>query len=725
MFKRETILREQLSQLRSFEESELGGVILLQGTMGMGKSSLMKEFLQSRSSSRQLPLFIETPLPRKAPSYSLLQRILEAFVAEEIKKKDSKPTVVDLVKRHFPKKWEEFSPLLTLLGFPLRECFLPYLLPEEREGLLHTLATNLLRKILTSRSYLLMIDDIELADEKSIDILEDLVDHFRNRAIPLYLFLTASQAMAFSEKRITHKITLSPLGREEIHAFLCHKTERPSLKISPPLLEWLYGKTRGHPFFVEQLFFYLQEQGGLTQKKDEISLGEEKVFLPTLQAAIMGRIDLLQEESLRVLKIASVLGRSWDEATLQEVAKSSSFQDLSKELVKKRFFQQIGENRYTFCHPLIQQVAYNTLLKSKRSLLHEQVAGVLEAHGDHPEALLEHYLETENREKKFLYLKKLAKEKEDRCLYEEASYFYHMLLEEMSEEEEGWRENKKSAVKMLMYQGEINLTIGHVAELLESCDAQERPWIYMVLARLHEKKKDYPAAIQYSRQALGVLGPEDHAIRARVKTLMAANLKSQGELEVAENYLMEALDESADEEPLRGDTFFHLGEIYRLKNSCESAISCYLQGAEIFGKEKRLPRYFECLDKLGLLYLKTEMWEEAQRAFRGVIEFYKKVKNSGRLGESYYYLGLTLMRNGRAPYARTLFKRAIALLEGVDTCLWGMAYFHLAEIEEKAKNSLDAEKLVLQAIRIFDEAGNLASLDEAQKLLQQIESSPL
>ena len=81
------------------------------------------------------------------------------------------------------------------------------------------------------------------------------------------------------------------------------------------------------------------------------------------------------------------------------------------------------------------------------------------------------------------------------------------------------------------------------------------------------------------------------------------------------------------------------------------------------------------------------------------------------------------MRNGRAPYAKTLFKRALELLEKADIYLWGMAYLHLAEIEEKAKNHLEAEKLVLHAIRIFDESGNLASLDEAQKLLQQIESS--
>ncbi|RME84110.1 MAG: tetratricopeptide repeat protein [Planctomycetota bacterium] len=282
-----------------------------------------------------------------------------------------------------------------------------------------------------------------------------------------------------------------------------------------------------------------------------------------------------------------------------------------------------------------------------------------------------------------------------------------------------------------MYQHQYNLAIGHVIEILETAPQEEKFWIYIVLAKLHEEKKDFSSAIQYCYQALQNLPASQTNLTLLLKTILGTNLKNLGDLEKGEEYLLEALEglgeKEVEEDPnlpkgLKGEVLFHLGEIYRLKNSCETALSCYLQGKDIFKSRKRWHYYYESLSKMGLLYLKTEQWKESRDMFRQVMAFYKKVQNQEKLGETYYYLGLALKKGGKRHSAMTFLKKSLEFLSSKPSYLLGMVYFNLAKIAAFREDFASAESFILKAIQVFDEIQNYASMSEAQRALEKIQN---
>ena len=165
----------------------------------------------------------------------------------------------------------------------------------------------------------------------------------------------------------------------------------------------IVAKTDGVPLFVEELTKAVLEANWLQEGEDGYALTGPlpPLAIPaTLQDALRARLDRLTEGKA-VAQLGATLGRTFSHELLQAVApldELTVWRGLV-ELVQAEVLYQRGvppQATYTFKHALLQEAAYQSLLKSTRQQYHQHIAQVLTAQfpvyvETQPELLAQHY----------------------------------------------------------------------------------------------------------------------------------------------------------------------------------------------------------------------------------------------------------------------------------------------------------------------------------------------
>jgi predicted ATPase len=146
-------------------------------------------------------------------------------------------------------------------------------------------------------------------------------------------------------------------------------------------------KTEDNPFFIEEVIRALIAEGTLAKETRDgawrLARPVATLALPdTIQGVIMARIDRLEEGVKSVLKLASVIGRSFFLRILQAIAEAGDAVDRSltqlehAELIRLR--ERLPELEYIFKHALVQEAAYGSILVERRRAIHRSVAEATE-----------------------------------------------------------------------------------------------------------------------------------------------------------------------------------------------------------------------------------------------------------------------------------------------------------------------------------------------------------
>jgi predicted ATPase len=152
------------------------------------------------------------------------------------------------------------------------------------------------------------------------------------------------------------------------------------------LAQKLASRALGNPFFIEELVRNLVENGNLAGQHSAYRLAKpvKTQTLPrTVQAVLAARIDRLGEKTKQVLQMASVIGQEFEESILRRAVDlfGTELEDSLHQLNEIEFFYQKAfypEPIYAFRHPILREVAYNSLLSKPRSKLHRHTALAVE-----------------------------------------------------------------------------------------------------------------------------------------------------------------------------------------------------------------------------------------------------------------------------------------------------------------------------------------------------------
>ena len=294
--------------------------------------------------------------------------------------------------------------LAALLGIPTGERYPALTLTPEMQKLrtLEALLDQLVG-LAGQQPVLALFEDVHWIDPSTLELLGMVVE--RIQRLPVLVLITFRPEFQPPWTGQAHVTTLamSRLGRRQGAQLVARVTgDKP---LPAEVVEQIVARTDGVPLFVEELTKTVLESGLLADAGDRYELAGPlpPLAIPaTLHDSLMARLDRLAPVK-ELAQTGAVIGREFSHELLAAVAdrpeaelRSALDQLVSSELVFRRGTPP--DATYTFKHALVQDAAYQSLLKSRRLVLHARIASALEdGFADtvehHPELLAHHLTE--------------------------------------------------------------------------------------------------------------------------------------------------------------------------------------------------------------------------------------------------------------------------------------------------------------------------------------------
>ena len=186
---------------------------------------------------------------------------------------------------------------------------------------------------------------------------------------------------------------------------------RTPRRASPEWAELLAERSGGNPFFLEEAIRDLIERGALRRRNGgwQLAVDVDELAIP---AAVRGtlRLDRLDRQTRETL-LAAVTGRTFGLPLLERLVPRDELMQALTELQRLDLVEKRRRPRYRFRHGLVQEVAYASLVDSKRRKLHKRVGEALkDIYQESPEEtyglLARHFTEADEPEKAVEYLLK-------------------------------------------------------------------------------------------------------------------------------------------------------------------------------------------------------------------------------------------------------------------------------------------------------------------------------
>jgi class 3 adenylate cyclase/tetratricopeptide (TPR) repeat protein len=263
--------------------------------------------------------------------------------------------------------------------------------PKTRKLQLLDFVRTLTRSVPRDTATVVVIEDLHWIDAASEEFVETLVDAVVGTTVLLIVNFRPGFTAPLMQRSHYRQVNMPPLSKSEAQLLL-HECcgDDPSLAL---IGRNIVERAQGNPFFLEELVNALAERGDFEGEKGsyQVKGGIEAIPLPsTVQAVIAARIDRLGEKAKAVLESASVVGREFQRPMLATVSGFPAA-DLSEALAQLRQAELVydlppyDQGLHAFRHPLIQEVAYQSILLERRRQLHGVVAQSIEKSRDRKE----------------------------------------------------------------------------------------------------------------------------------------------------------------------------------------------------------------------------------------------------------------------------------------------------------------------------------------------------
>ncbi len=381
-----------------------GQVVCVVSQAGTGKSRLCFEFLERH---RHEPRVHEThglAHGKNLPFAPVLELLRDAFgIDDEDSERTARQKIAGAVVLLDENEQEALPLLFEFLGVPDPERPAPSMAPQLRNRRLLDLVGRLLQARGRRELAIYLLEDLHWFDVGSESFVEQLVDSLPGTQTLLLVTLRPEFEAEWLQRPTTQRIALRPLGVEAMRELLEHLMGGDASVAALPdrIREW----TGGNPFFIEELVQSLVEAGDLEGERGAYRLLRPVAELrvpDSVRAILAARIDRLDERDKHLLQTASVLGRSFTEVLLAQIADlpERDLGEALRQLERAEFlFEQAlyPEREYAFKHPLTQEVALASQLGARRREVHGRVArALIELRGeglDEQAPLLAHHFE--------------------------------------------------------------------------------------------------------------------------------------------------------------------------------------------------------------------------------------------------------------------------------------------------------------------------------------------
>ncbi|NIS16827.1 MAG: AAA family ATPase, partial [Phycisphaerae bacterium] len=412
-----------------------GSVVNITGEAGIGKSRLVAE-LKNRDVIKRVTLFEGRAISigRNLSFHPVIDILKQwARIREDDGEAASFDKLETAVKRVYPDEVGEVLPFVaTLMGLKPSDSYAQRVKGIEGEALEKLIVKTmreLFMKVTEQAPLVIVAEDLHWADTSSIELMESLFRLVETRRIvfinvfrPGYSETGDRIVETVKEKLNAYNVemVLQPL---DVHMSETLINNMLSIRGLPHgIRDRIIKRAGGNPFFIEEVVRSFIDEGVVVSKNGRFEVTDkmDTVIIPrTIADVLMARIDLLEENTRALVKVASVIGRNFFYRILTDVAQR--IEDIDRRLTYLKEIQLIRERRrmdeleYLFKHALAQEAAYESILQQKRKELHLKVADSIERiFGERLKEfygmLAYHYSRCENLEKAEDYLIRAGEE---------------------------------------------------------------------------------------------------------------------------------------------------------------------------------------------------------------------------------------------------------------------------------------------------------------------------
>jgi len=545
-------------------------VVLLRGEAGIGKSRLVEALSERvRREGATRIAFRCSPYYQNSTLYPVIDHLQRFLQWQRDDTPEAKLDTLERVLRMYRLPLEDVVPLFAaLLSVPLPERYPALnLTPQQQRQKTQEALVAWLLEAAERQPVLAVWEDLHWADPSTLEVLGLVLDQAPTARMLTLLTCRPEFRPPWGPQALVTQVILNRLGHAQIETMIAHLTGRKALPAE--VVQQVVVKTDGIPLFVEELVKMILESGLVWEEADRYMLTGPlpPLAIPsTLHDSLMARLDRLSA-ARDLAQLGAVLGREFAYELLQAISllDEPTLQQGLAQLVDAELVYQRGlppQSRYVFKHALIQEAAYQSLLKSTRQRYHQRIAQVLEAQfpetvETQPELLAHHFTEAGLAEHAVPYWQRAGQRASAGSAYVEAMSHFTKGLEVL----QGLPDTPERAQREL----DVQIALGQACIATKGQAAPEVGQIYRQARGLCRQVEDVP---QLCRVLWGLFS--FHVVRAELQTAR----KLGEELLSLAQHLQDLVYLQGAHFAL-GSTLLYLGEFPLSRQQWEQSLALY------------------------------------------------------------------------------------------------------------------------------------------------------
>jgi TOMM system kinase/cyclase fusion protein len=464
-----------------------GQVVLLSGEAGIGKSRLveaLREHVSNQGATRLV--FRCSPYHQQSALFPVIEHVQRVVHWQHDAAPEARIKALEQALQTLRLPLEEVIPLFAaLLSLPHPAHYPPLnLSPQRQRQKTHEALVAWLLEETERQPVLAVWEDLHWADPSTLELLGLVLDQVPTARMLTLLTCRPEFHPPWASRSHLTQVTLTRLGHPQVEAMITSLTGGKALPAA--VVEQIVARTDGVPLFVEELVKMILESGLVQEEGDHYALTGPlpPLAIPsTLHDSLMARLDRLATVK-EVAQLGATLGRTFAYELLLAVSPLDevTLQQGLRQLVEAELVYQRGvppQATYMFKHALIQEAAYQSLLRNTRQQFHQRIAQVIEAQfpalvETQPEIVAQHYTAAGCAEQAVVYWQRAGEQAGDRSANLEAVSHFTSGIELLQTLPETPERTRQSLSLYIALGSALQMTKGHGAPEVEHAYNQAR-----------------------------------------------------------------------------------------------------------------------------------------------------------------------------------------------------------------------------------------------------------